>query len=519
MSMHRRYASCQRPGWPNLTGQPSNMLKTLINCNFPNNMKLLLTVSLLLFAFVFIVTQPAALYACSCEARDATVKAMRSASAVFIGTVKTIRNAADHDGFSDLKVSFDVETVLKNSKLATSDVYTSSQGTACGFPFVEGEQYLVFAELLQNSLQTSICSRTRYVQWGSPDDEIEVLRTVSKGRLEPRIYGTVYELTRGIYPLRKDYWDERRSMPGITVIARSGDHMFEAVSDEHGRFRVKNVVPGLYRLTFKVPDGYKVGGDEWDESTKDERKYYKNLSVSVTSSDNPDGLTIEVRVDGRIKGTVVDQYGTRVGKDVSVTLVSKETAGREIGDIDYVDAYTDSNGQFEFFGIPKGEYYVGFNLDLKPNKGFPFPRTYYPSTTNLANATPIVLTRGERLSGFQLQLPNKVPEIEVKGVVVDSAGVPIKGAIVETYGLYYGDWRPEDGYSMKYIKQPVFEGRVKTDEKGGFVLHLLKGNRYRLNPYLEQEGSYKDLLRGKEVDVEVSDDVKPISLVLNQKPE
>jgi len=62
---------------------------------------------------------------------------------------------------------------------------------------------------------------------------------------------------------------------------------------------------------------------------------------------------------------------------------------------------------------------------------------------------------------------------------------------------------------MKYIKQPTFEGRVETNERGEFSIPLLKGNKYRIN-------AYKDLLDGDDVNVEVIEGLKPITLVLNK---
>ncbi|MBK9155618.1 MAG: carboxypeptidase regulatory-like domain-containing protein [Chloracidobacterium sp.] len=351
------------------------------------------------------------------------------------------------------------------------------------------------------------------------DDEIEILRSLSAGKLKPRIYGTVYELTRGLYPLRKDYWDERRPMSQVKIVARKQNETFESVSDSRGMFSIANVQNGKYRLEFILPPGYKLGGDYWDESTKEEREKYRNIELNITDTEVPDRLEVETRINGRIIGKVIDVNRKPVGKDVRVSLVSRETAEKEVGDIDYVPAYTDEKGNFEFFGIPPGEYYLGFNLETRPNKNFPYPRTYFPGTSEVSDAKLIVLGKAEKLDAFVLSLPAKVEEVLVKGKVVDSTGRPVKGAVVERYGLYYGEWKEGEPYSMKYIKQPTFEGRVKTNENGEFSLTLLKGNRYRLNPFLPSKNSHKDLLEGAEVDIVVEYNMKPILLFLEKKPD
>lgn len=458
--------------------------------------------------------------ACSCRERETPAKAFVKANTILVGTISKLSFVKDKSGFTDLRASFYVEEVLKGRRDEKINVFTSSQGTACGYPFEENGRYLVYAyeDGETKQLETSICVRTRRLELGVSDDEIEILRSLSRGKFKPRIYGTVYELVRGLYPLRQDYWEQRKPMPGVKVIARRGNKISESVSDANGRFSIANLQKGKYKLEFILPPGYKPGGDYWDESTEEEKNQYKNIELEITDTDSPDQLTVETRIDGRIKGKVIDAKGNPVGKDVMVSLVSKETAEREIGDIDYVHAYTNAKGNFEFFGIPPGEYYLGFNLETKPSKNFPYPRTYFPSGAEIGKAKIIFLGKAEKLEGFVLTLPKEVEEIEVKGKVVDGNGNPVKGAIVERYGLYYGEWREGDPYIMKSIKQPTFEGRVETDGKGEFTLKLLKGNKYRLNPFLPSKDSYKDLLEGDDVDIEVNENLKPVTLVLDRKP-
>ena len=421
-----------------------------------------------------------------------------------MGTVREVSRVTDRDGFSDLRARFDIETPLKNSPEKSNEVFTSAQGTACGLRFEEGARYLVFAYVDDSKmLQTNICTRTRRVTSVSSDDEVEVLRSVAKGRLEARIYGTVRELIRDLYPLTHDYWAARPPMKGVRVTVRSARYLFEAESDVEGRFSFSRVPPGEYRVFVGVPPGYKVGGDWWDESTKEERGYYKNLKVTVTATHNPDPIGLEVRVDGRISGRVLTRSGEAVGKDIPVTLVTKATADQGGGDVHYVPAYTDSKGRFEFFGIPEGEYYLGLNIETRPHKSFPYARTYYPATPALADAQLISLKKSEKLTGFNIHLPDKVPEVELTGIVVDGSGQPVRNADVEAYGMYNAPWREEDGYSMKSVKQPTLEGRVKTDENGAFVIGLLKGNRYQLNAFLFPK-PYKTLLKAEAVEIEAT---------------
>lgn len=482
----------------------------------------LLAICLVFCVFVIVQTE---VYACSCMEIKKPSTAFQETPLIFVGTVKSVayadsRELGDEFNFNDQKYTFFVDKALKGVKEDEIDIYTSSQGTACGISFREDGQYLVYAyggTEERKYYSTSICSRTGSAEERA--DEIAVLHSLAKGKLESRIYGVVYELVRGIYPLREDYWQSRMVMPGVEVIARRGQKEFKTKSDAKGEFRLIGLPKGKYKLELIPPAKYKLGGDYWDESDEEERDQYKNIEIEISEKDNPEGLTIETRIDGRISGRVFDINGKPAGKDICVTLVSEKTAGKEVGDIDYVPACTDSKGRYEFFGIPQGRYFLGFNIESKPRKEFPYPRSYYPAASDLSKATPIVLGRGEKLGGFDLYLPQRVKEIITRGKVVNSDGNPVKGAIIEQYGLYYGEWKEGEPYSMKYIKQPTFEARVKTDENGEFILKLLKGNKYRLNPFLKEKGSYKTILEGKELDIEVTENIGPIVIVLDKKPE
>lgn len=466
--------------------------------------------------------------ACSCIETGPPTEAFRKADLVFVGTATDISDSdsrvfGDEFNFRDRRTTFLIEDALKgvDKKTKEVDIYTSTQGTACGISFDLGEKVLVYAyggNEEQKYYSTSICSRTRPV--ADREDEIAVLRSLAKGRLEPRIYGTVWELIRGIDPLKDSYEDRRRPQEGVGIVVSQvgGTRVFRTETDSDGRFRLVGMPRGTYRIRVKPPPQYKVGGDYWDEPTADERDEINNLTVKITDRDNPDEIWIETRIDGRIKGRVYGPGGRPVGKDVRVVLVSAGTAHEEPGDIDHVPAYTDEKGYYEFFGIPPGEYYLGINLDTRPNKEFPYPRLYYPSSGDIEGATPVLLGRGQKLSGYDLILPSKVRELEFRGTVVDEDGRPVANAFVEVYGLYNREWTEQDDYSMRSILQPTFEGRVETDANGWFTVRLLEGNRYRLNAFLRQkESPYKLLYEGEAVEVEAKDGFGPIRIEVKKQ--
>ncbi|QQS42424.1 MAG: hypothetical protein IPM63_05660 [Acidobacteriota bacterium] len=463
-------------------------------------------------------------FGCTCGMRGTPTEEFREASVVFVGTA--IR-ATDVDGETfgketfryTLRTTFQVDEAFKGLRGGEVDIFTNP-GAGCGISFEIGTKMVVYAyenDEDRKVLSTSVCSRSSTAE--DREDEIALLRSISKGRMVSRIYGTVYELIRGIDLLGADYPNDRQPMEGVKILARSGSSTFKAVSDAEGTFRIIGVPPGTYSIIVDPPKGYKVGGDNWDESTDEEKNFYRDLRVTITNSDNPDALSIETRVDGRIAGRVFLADGRPAGEDVRVVLITRSTAHLDVGDIESVPAYTNSSGRFEFFGIPPGEYFLGFNIDFSPNKRSPFPRWYYPGLPDHSQTVPIILGRSEKLEGLNLTLPQPVREIRVRGKAVDKEGLPVNGATIEIYGLYQREWQEGDPYSQKYVRQPTFEGRVETDLNGEFELVLLEGNKYRLNPFVTEKGTYKDLMRGVKIEVIAEPGMDPLRVVLDRVPE
>jgi hypothetical protein len=95
--------------------------------------------------------------ACKCAPPPAPKKALAASSAVFLGKVTSI----DRKGDARVKVTFEVQTNFKNTKVKKVTVSTGRGGGDCGYRFKEGEAYLVYCYGKPKALSTGICSRTR----------------------------------------------------------------------------------------------------------------------------------------------------------------------------------------------------------------------------------------------------------------------------------------------------------------------------------------------------------------------
>lgn len=130
--------------------------------------------------FVFAVIYAAQAQACSCAAPATSAKALKRATAVFRG--KVIRISApslDRLGLTNSgakRVRFEIIKQWKGPSAETALVVTRLTGEACGFPFEEQKEYLVYVVAEPKQVQTGICTGTKSVAEAEREmDELDEL--------------------------------------------------------------------------------------------------------------------------------------------------------------------------------------------------------------------------------------------------------------------------------------------------------------------------------------------------------
>jgi hypothetical protein len=98
---------------------------------------------------------------------------VKQADAVFVGLVERFE-LKDHGRVATLRV----RTVWKGPKVTRIEVATGGGDADCGFHFIVGIDYLVFArEDISGTLHTTICTRTKQASGETVDD----LKTLGPG--------------------------------------------------------------------------------------------------------------------------------------------------------------------------------------------------------------------------------------------------------------------------------------------------------------------------------------------------
>lgn len=103
--------------------------------------------------------------ACTCSAPATATEAYGKASAVFVGRVtKVSRLFLDVVGITrtgNRRVTFEITRRWKGVPSKRAVVVTRLSGEACGFPFEERQEYLVYVAKGWGGIETGICTGTK----------------------------------------------------------------------------------------------------------------------------------------------------------------------------------------------------------------------------------------------------------------------------------------------------------------------------------------------------------------------
>lgn len=116
-------------------------------------------------------------YACSCVEPGSPLEELETSAAVFAGQVVSVEGVFDPDAApyspeDRTTVEFEVSAVWKGVVHERMYVTTRPDGASCGFTFVEGEEYVVYAHdsaEVDGGYGVYLCSRTALLSQAQPD--------------------------------------------------------------------------------------------------------------------------------------------------------------------------------------------------------------------------------------------------------------------------------------------------------------------------------------------------------------
>ncbi len=147
----------------------------------------------LMLSFLWFLGSAGQVFACKCAAPGSPTEELEKFEAVFAGKVFLVRHSYGPDAKTvtpadRTTVGINVSTVWKGAVHEVMYITTPPTGGSCGFTFVEGEEYVVYASdsaYGDDSYTASICSRTALLSAAQADldalGEGEAPQTGTKG--------------------------------------------------------------------------------------------------------------------------------------------------------------------------------------------------------------------------------------------------------------------------------------------------------------------------------------------------
>jgi hypothetical protein len=144
----------------------------------------------------------------------------------------------------------------------------------------------------------------------------------------------------------------------------------------------------------------------------------------VQLSDGQHARNVDITLEraAAISGRVVDELGEPMA-DIQVVVLSAGLVDLQAWG---ASCASDDHGRFRIYGLESGSYYVRASTGFGATGGDETERylvTYYPGTTNLAEAPKVSLARGQEVTGLEIRLV-RGRTFRITGLVLGSDGRP-----------------------------------------------------------------------------------------------
>jgi hypothetical protein len=331
---------------------------------------------------------PQLVHACSCVSISSSCdRGWNAGETIFLGKVSSMEKMVKPESgtFLSFAVHFITEDSFRGTGVLGSEIviYTGAGGGDCGYPFVPGTSYLVYAfpGTSDGRLHASICSETKPAVMAG--GVLRELRAARDGTRPDDVFGTI-----GMAPKGSGYQDLTDSQPLAGVSVRATDSKgtsFSTQTDDRGAYGFFSLPSGTYKIEPNLPLGFARTGP---------------FTAELGASGGACRVDNFAKPDGRIEGTVVDKTGKAISGFVTIQPANplEAAAAQRRGGLPGYD--TGPDGKFSLAQLPPGRYRLVFH----PMRGraVNFRATFYwPANPDEA----IELSFGRHIDALQFTVP------------------------------------------------------------------------------------------------------------------
>ena len=205
-----------------------------------------------------------------------------------------------------------------------------------------------------------------------------------------------------------------------------------ATTDAQGRFEIRELPAGRYTMTASK-------GGFVSLQFGQRRPSESGTPIELGDGQTLDKITIALPRGSVLGGRITDEFGEPVANAI-VTAFRYAYAGGARRMVPAQGANgrdtTDDQGQFRLFGLPPGEYFISAMLrgggpEVTDPMGDPsgYAATYYPGTTNIAEAQRVTLAVSQEQTGVHFGLI-ATSLVRVAGQVIMSNGAAATNGMV-----------------------------------------------------------------------------------------
>ena len=244
-----------------------------------------------------------------------------------------------------------------------------------------------------------------------------------------------------------------------------------ATTDGQGRFEIRELAAGRYTMSASK-------GGFVSLQYGQRRPSESGTPIELGEGQTLDKLLIALPRGSVLGGRITDEFGEPVANATVVALrYGYASGGRRLMPASGASARdtTDDQGHYRLFGLPPGEYYVSAMLRSGAEVTDPmgelsgYAATYFPGTSNLAEAARVTLAVSQENTGVSFGLI-ATRLVRVTGQVITSDGSPASGGMVI---LAPGGIGPARGAAAQQGGSSA-----RTDRTGAFRLTNVAPGRY-----------------------------------------